>query len=531
MEKLLKLIIADDEQFICGMLQKLIRFQELGLELTACANDGETLLSQIEEHRPDIVLTDISMPMTDGLEVIRQVREKNIPCRFVIISGYRQFEYAYNALKYDVEDYILKPVEGRELNRVLAGICDDIRHEELVDAQRETSRLQSWLIDKGVHEELKNDAMSLQEINQLYHTSFQHGLYRMLFLKMDFSREERRLEEDVSSVVNKLDELVHTAFAGLCYDVVTAKKRDGVMFLLNYSGEWEAAVLKEIRVLYVDAKNVIELFEGFYLTFCIGKAVDSPQMIEETKTSCRRADWIRMNDGLNRIIFSEEVEEAAISGFGPKLDEIRDKLEKSFHAMDAEAMREQISRFFSLPVQILCCTESMLFIRRVITRFGEVYSQAAKVNGAEEIVLKKITSKLHVQTDFEGYQNALIEGMAQIMSEMADTIREKNVKPVRRACAYIEQHYAEHLTLESMAQIVNLSPVYFSNLFKKEEGMNFTEYLTAYRMKVAKELLRAGDKNINEIADQLGYSDARYFSKVFKKEVGVKPTDYRKIYG
>ena len=103
----IKLIIADDEPFICGMLEKLIEFDALGLELIDCVHDGETMEAKIEELRPDIVLTDISMPRQDGLDVIRKTREKNNSCRFVIISGYKQFEYAYNALKYNVDDYLL----------------------------------------------------------------------------------------------------------------------------------------------------------------------------------------------------------------------------------------------------------------------------------------------------------------------------------------------------------------------------------------------------------------------------------------
>ena len=110
-------------------------------------------------------------------------------------------------------------------------------------------------------------------------------------------------------------------------------------------------------------------------------------------------------------------------------------------------------------------------------------------------------------------------------------MREKNAKPILRAFAYIEQHYAEPITLNTIAELVQLNPIYFSSLFKRETGKNFTEYLTEYRVKIAKEMLRSTNKNVNEIADALGYADARYFSKVFKKEVGVKPTDYRKIYG
>ena len=99
MSRNVTLIIADDEPLICGMLEKLIDFDGLGLTLLGCVHNGEQLKEEICSQKPDVVLTDISMPKKDGLQVIRDIREKGIDCRFIIISGYRQFEYAYNALK------------------------------------------------------------------------------------------------------------------------------------------------------------------------------------------------------------------------------------------------------------------------------------------------------------------------------------------------------------------------------------------------------------------------------------------------
>lgn len=530
MERRVKLIIADDEPYICGMLEKLIDFDSLGLQLAACVNDGMTLLEKIEELRPDIVLTDISMPKKDGLEVIRLTRERGIVCRFIIISGYKQFEYAYNALKYDVDDYLLKPVEGQELNRALMKLCTSICHEDLRDEEQENSGLYTYLIDKAPHEELKSNALSLEEINRTFHTTFQNGWYRLLFLKLDFTRDERQMTEDVSSVINKLGGLTRNVFQELCHEVIMTDKRDGVMCLLNYDPQKDKDLKKQINMLFVEAKNVIDLFQGFNLTLCVGAAVDRPYRLEEAKMSCRRASWMRMHYGLNRILYAEQIEEGDAAAFSGHFKEMRANFERAFVAMDEKLMKEQVDRFFGLPMPVLCSTVSMQFMRDLVIRFTEIYGKVTKETNTE-MIWRKIVSRLHLQLDFKNYRQELAEQFSSNMREMTRVVSEKNVRQIRQVYAYIEQHYAEHLSLEEVAGIVNLSPVYFSNLFKKESGQNFTEYLTAYRMKKAKEFLREGKLNINEIANELGYSDARYFSKVFKKEVGVKPTDYRKIYG
>lgn len=530
MELQVKLILADDEPFICGLLKKLIDFETLGLKLVACVNDGESLLEQIEALRPDIVLTDISMPKMNGLEVIRQSREKGLKCHFIIISGYRQFEYAYNALKYEVDDYILKPVEGQELNRVLQKLCASIRQSQSFRKEEKSEGLYAYLIDKAPHEELRSDALSLSEINRNFHTDFQNGLYRLLFLKLDFTRDERQIDEDVSSVINKLHELARSSFSGFCYEIVMADKRDGVMFILNYSRETENEVRGRIHSLFIEAKNVTDLFQGINLTLCVGKAVDKLNQMEEAKRSCRRASWIRMYCGLNQVIYAEQLEDAVAAGVREQLKEIGGKLEQSFVVIDKKQMNEQFRVLFHFPLSVLCSTEVMEFIRSMIGRFCEIYGKVTKEADVDR-VFKTFIGRLHLQMNFKSYQEELVRLFNEHMDVMERTVSEKNARPVRQIYAYIEQHYGEHISLEDVAAVVNLSPVYLSNLFKKESGKNFTEYLTDYRMKKAKEFLRMGEKNINEIAATLGYADARYFSKVFKKEVGVKPTDYRKIYG
>ena len=125
-----RVVIADDEQLICTLLIEIIRWDELNLELAGIAHNGRELWQEIIDKHPDIVITDICMPEMDGIELIRQVREKGIPCRFIIVSGYRLFEYAHNALKYNVEDYILKPIDNTELNTRLGELARDVMREK-----------------------------------------------------------------------------------------------------------------------------------------------------------------------------------------------------------------------------------------------------------------------------------------------------------------------------------------------------------------------------------------------------------------
>lgn len=527
----IKLIIADDEPFICGMLEKLIDFDALELELIECVHDGETLEERIETLRPDIVLTDISMPRQDGLDVIRKAREKGNNCRFVIISGYKQFEYAYNALKYNVDDYLLKPVEETELNRVLQKICEEIRHVTPSNADLERTRQHTYLMEKGIHQELKNDSLSLVDINRMFKTKFQKGLFRVAMMKLDFTRDEKQRMEDVSSVINKIRNIGYQNLQECCMEVLCSWRKDRVIFLMNYEKDADERIKKRLKEIYTHAKHVTDLFYGFNLTMCVGKSVERICFLEESRTSCQRACWMRMHYGINQILFEETCPDTAVGGFQKHLDSIRESLEKAYNAMDAQAMKIAFRQFFLLPVPILCGTEAMYFLKTNIDYFCQRYSLVTKDGSAREAAREAIYAELDMQTSLRDYEQVLIRYVDQYLQEMAVFVKEKNAKPILRATSYIENHFAEHITLETMASVVNLNPIYFSNLFKREMGKSFTEYLTEFRMKKAKEMLRSSDYNVNEIADALGYTDARYFSKVFKKEVGIKPTDYRKIYG
>ena len=121
---MLRVVIADDEPKVNLLLQKIVNWEALGFEIVGTAQDGIHALELIRKEKPDLVMTDIRMPGCDGMELIRQAKEVKPDILFIVVSGYRQFEYARTALKYGVEDYLLKPVKADELTRLLKNIYE-----------------------------------------------------------------------------------------------------------------------------------------------------------------------------------------------------------------------------------------------------------------------------------------------------------------------------------------------------------------------------------------------------------------------
>lgn len=165
-------LIADDEQLICELLKRIIEWDTLGLKLAGEVYNGRALYEEILEKKPDIVITDISMPEMDGIELIGRIRQKGIPCHFVIVSGYRQFEYAHTALRYDVEDYILKPVDTAELNNALNKLVKKIEDKddesiESPDAGQEKLLLKRFFLN-NVISQLAQSPLTIQAIKEEY---------------------------------------------------------------------------------------------------------------------------------------------------------------------------------------------------------------------------------------------------------------------------------------------------------------------------------------------------------------------------
>ena len=190
----MKVLIADDEVKVCKLLVNLVDWASLGLEIVGIANDGHTACSMIETLKPDIVITDIRMPGFNGIELIDYIKKRFSQIHFIIISGYRQFEYASQAIKYGVEDYLLKPLKKTEIERVLKKIIND--HEQVVKSSRAQEDMMRKMVQSiGLlqnhflklltdREAFETENLSLQKANEIYHLPFCREGFKVVLVEV-----------------------------------------------------------------------------------------------------------------------------------------------------------------------------------------------------------------------------------------------------------------------------------------------------------------------------------------------------------
>lgn len=539
MSERLKVIIADDEPKVCVVIQKSIHWDELELEMVGIAHNGKELLDKILETKPDIVITDIEMPEMNGLELIETVRKADIDCKFIIVSGYRQFEYAHKALKNNVEDYLLKPIDEQELNESLERLKPAILQKRLQEQNAVEQLISKNKKDKeNIQRIFLNQMMSMKQdfqmdaktIEQEYGLKFGDGVYQAVFAKLD-DTEEEDLSEGLSSIQTKLISIFKKIFEDQCIEILVLPEAERIIFGIYYDEQYQSGINEKCKTFYEYGKNIVELFIGFSLTVGVSA---KHYKLEEFQTAFREAKsaiTCRVIEGIDRTIFYEQLELPERRFEEEKNKQIRAEIIRLFEILDINAFQNYINKLYFVERTNENVLElfdiSHMILETVFEKIKELKLEVENYQYRQKVAVRRFHNAISIKE----MKSAVSDVVIQIMKELEEKKHNQKRKPVRDAVQYMEKHYAEDISLEVVAEQVNLNSVYFSNIFKKEIGENFVDYLHKYRMEIAKTMLREEDISIINIAYSVGYHDAKYFSKLFKKYVGIKPTDYRKIYG
>ncbi len=274
----MKVLIADDEDKVCRLIYRLIKWDELDMEVAAIAHNGLEVLSMIEEHRPDIVITDIRMPGLDGLEMIRRAKELDGTLEFIIISGYRHFEYAQNAIRYGAGDYLLKPVKEAELYSVLERMRNQyqMRHNQITQEERYKALIQNnrdrlrttFFTDVVLKHSAPERINSLEWINETYHYEFSEGYFQIVILKVDSIAFNR--EENLDYIQKKIVDLAGKKLKALVFDKEYFLEESRCMILLNYRPEKEMEIYKAFKSLINELMLQNDIFESLKVTAGLG---------------------------------------------------------------------------------------------------------------------------------------------------------------------------------------------------------------------------------------------------------------------
>ena len=534
---MLKVLIADDEKKVGLLIKNLIEWEKLGLAFLGLVQDGESAYDMILRNRPDIVITDIRMPKLTGLEMIERVSSAGLKVHFIVVSGYRYFEYAQRALKYGVKDYLLKPIDETELNKILEKVCEEERQKRNLENKVETLEKNLFQSRHMLHKELMERAFAeATEKNaavQTEETGSGSGYFQAVALKVDrnIDRERNRQQEEL--IMQKLSERAEESLRDMITDlVVSIKSGMWLMLLLNFKEENLERIRKSLNAMFHKMRDYISGFEGCEITMGCSAATGEFSRINLMLEMSREAAERRIFGGCGTCIGeyadAQNPESASISA-ADIISGCEEQLKGSISIFQAEELGVIIKRCFEEAGQTrLMASEYYRLGQGLIETYAGLIKELFQTQIQEEVE-QWAEATGHCKS-INALRKYLKDTLKEHLTQLEKRQRESERRPILQAIQHVEENYGKKILLEEIAEMSGFNATYFSEIFKKETGKNFTAFLLEVRIEAAKVLLRDTTKTIYEIAADVGYKDSKFFSQQFTKTVGIKPKEYRRLY-
>lgn len=535
----LKMIIADDEDNVREGLRELVPWEEMNVEIAAVAADGQEALELCRELKPDILLTDIRMPMMDGLETALKLKEFHEQVRIIIISGVQDFNYVKTALHLHADGYILKPIKIPELqdtvNKVVASITAERSRDE--HEQKLKQQLQENLptlrekflanLVQGMYksEQEVRDKLAFFGLPLEMPGSWRAAVFRIDDYEQAIERYNEEYKQLLSfSIFNIMEEIASRSPNSVTF----AMKENEFVMILNQ------AVLNHYELLDL-CQQIIDSINRFLkidISVGIGNPVANILGLHQTYYEACSAIEYKFFTGKNSIL---QISDFKTEQAGWEFPLVYEEQSKLFNFMKM-GQQEEVARklddiFASVCSNRNCpagyvqsiCIELINLASKTLFELGE---------NPDPIIgdFPSMFSEVYSKRDVSDLQGMMHEFFGKLTGFFAQKHNQKNSHMIKKIKDIIAKSYMENLTVARLSEEVFLSPNYISLIFKQETGENITEYITKIRMDAAKELLKDLDLKILEVAEMVGYENATYFSTVFKKSVGMHPQKYRSLF-
>lgn len=535
-KRMLKVLIADEEPRVGLLIKQLVQWDKLGLRLAGMYTDGKSALDGIEKERPDIVITDIRMPVVSGLELISLTTEKYPDVHFVVISGYRNFEYAHTAIKYGVEDYLLKPIDDAELNAVLEKICGKKREKtsELEHLKQMENRFNnsSCLLQRELLDQLRKNASTLNliEANENYGTHFIPQGFIACVIKADRSPAKPRSSEQERLIINRIGQLVEVEFGAIADELLYAA-HSGMEtdVLINYGAEKKNDVHHGIHQLMTHCREYIGGYDSYDITVGTSEDTNDFSKCSELLTQAKHAMCRKLFEGTGKRIKAQAEPLKATDDSADYFSLQREMVENTIDLMQELPLNRQITQcFMSLEKRGAAAWSYYELSDNLIKLFAQwADSRGCRI---EQTAVEDMINDCRSCASVSALQQCVSQKICGQLSLLRAKRQEMEERPIQDATKYIKANYGGRVSLDDVSAQCGFSATYFSELFKRKTGKTFSDYVASVRIDAAKTLLRDTRKTVYEIAEEVGYKDAKYFSQQFVKIAGIKPTEYRKLY-
>lgn len=517
---MIRVLLIDDEAMILKGLRKLIDWEALGAVIIGEAKDGKAGLELIHKEQPDLVISDIFMPNLDGLAMLRSLREECSSVRVVFLSGYQEFAYARDAVKYGAFDYLLKPVGREDLAAVVGKAVQDIQEQgryrvlkkEVSPVERQFMEL---LSAGGKQEEL------LESMAPLFLTDGGAVCAALRILrKKGMANSDENFNILKFEIYDQLSRYLGEQKRGCIL-----KKDFGTCFFLLSAPDNR----KQIRKLVDEAVKFLKDHYPIEIVIGVGAWDSEAGRLKYLYTTAKFSlEMYYFNE--QKYIDYDEIQK----NYSHSLDEYEENLRELRKMIVSNEKTAQINQL----------------IKETVTLLGSIYygNRSAVSNGcivfSEELYRmlidcglidnsyrqehEEFLDGLRNKPTFHGLKELLLSYFDQLLLRIRLLSMQKESGATAKIKQYMQEHFGDPITLDEVAGHIGMNPAYLSAFFKKETGQNFKSYLTELRMKEAVRLIHTTDMKSYELAKAVGYRDDRQFREKFREFYGVSPQNFRK---
>lgn len=533
---MIKIFIVDDEFLIRMGMKMMEDWNSFGIEIVGEAANGVEALEKIKTTAPDIIITDLKMPVMDGIQLIRELKQSRFKGSIVVLSNYNDFELVREAMKLGAKEYLLKvTLTQEELVRVIDSVYKDMCNEVEKDQVNNMIRIElndnrsiikqrfiNSLLNKNITEydfKNKTDILNLKISEKIIQIACVIDDTYSEFTT-DKSKDDGLLNYTIENIV---DEIVNRKFAGEVFNIEKGK----FLILLSCCNESSYSKLEEEQI--IDLCNEIRVLTKRYVDvdaslFYSLDVVDISEIGQRTKILL---DGIGMGfySSQNRVLNVNQGQTLCfeIDNYFWKIKsdikEALDLCDKTIFNILEDLFTHIEMKYYSISVIKRICANLVALLEDYVRREG---------GDAYNILHDRLLQFLEAPGTIAQLRKNVLLAFEQVL-EYTKGLRENRLREdIVRAIEFIKRNYREKISLDDVANHVNMNKHYFCKLFKNETGLSPVEYIINHKMERAKEFLMDSRMNVSEVSRYLGYEDISYFNRLFKKHSGMSPGSLQK---
>lgn len=501
-----RVMLVEDEEFILQGILCINDWASMDMEVAYLAHNGKEALEIFKEDPVDIVVTDVEMPLMNGLNLIREIRDMDSRVRFLILSGYDEFEYARSAMGMDVEEYILKPINEEQLGKALIHAAlrlDEMDRKQAMSMEDKIGWIQFLEGEAQGAFQKPPELLGLEKLDKIYPA--------LMKVDLDTLRETN----GVTPILVELQKQNDT--------VKTIYLKMDVLLLLLYCGE--ETTLADAQRIFGEIQNHLESENGIMSFLAIGQAIHSYDELPDSYGHMNRLLRYRVMMGCGRYISEESILLKNTDDI--VIDEAF--LRKKILEKDQDGALQYIENLFinitEAETDIDVLYQSALKVVLLLQDIKEDY----KIMGFKDVKrLSEMFDRIYQAEDIFVMRTALVLEISAVI--MALHTEDSSYTPViREILNYVQKNYSEDISLKVLSYKYHMNASYLGQIFQKEVGCFFNQYLSSIKNEKAKEMILNTNMKINDIAQKVGYLDTSYFYKKFKQCYGVSPASLRNM--